>query len=196
MISLDHGYEGTFAPSRDTRSVRQVLGYSKHGRLLMWNRRRVEQLSLSSVSLAEESDYRTQTSGLGDDGEQMRHSLSYARYHRTSNAWNHQNTKKWGVCRCSKGLDGVGHDYWSGRGSLRIGSVLVPPHASAINSGHSQAYYIAYCRDNLHRAAEGATYPLRLAKREELGRSTPVPSITITKDTNILVSLVPSSFTA
>jgi hypothetical protein len=39
----------------------------------------------------------------------------------------------------------------------RIARTLISPHAIDINSGHSQAYYIAYCRDNLHRASEEAT---------------------------------------
>lgn len=39
----------------------------------------------------------------------------------------------------------------------RIERKLISTHAIDINSGHSQAYYIAYCRDNLHRASEEAT---------------------------------------
>jgi hypothetical protein len=42
-----------------------------------------------------------------------------------------------------------------GTGSLDEGQEAgFSPHAFANNSGHSQAYYyIAYCRDNLHRAS-------------------------------------------
>ena len=41
-----------------------------------------------------------------------------------------------------------------GTSSLENGQEAgISPHAFANNSGHSQSYYIAYCRDNLHRAS-------------------------------------------
>lgn len=59
------------------------------------------------------------------------------------------------------------------------------PHAFAINSGHSQGYYyIAYCRYNLLRASEEPQIAFSRTGRAK--RSTPVPSITIAKDTIVL----------
>ena len=86
---------------------------------------------------------------------------------------------------------------WLVKGSLRNESELVSPHALAINSGHSQAYfYIAYCRDNLHRAAERATYALRLSKNRKSSCARRQYLAQDIKDTNYVVSAVPSYFTA
>ncbi len=58
----------------------------------------------------------------------------------------------------TRGWTILDHHRWKRRRRLeKIARKLISPHAFDINSGHSQAYYIAYCRDNLHRASKEAT---------------------------------------
>jgi hypothetical protein len=88
------------------------------------------------------------------------------------------------------------HWQWQREKTWKIkGTELVLPHIILSPSlRHSQAYYIAYCRDNLHRATQRASHALRLSKTRGMKHSTPVPSMTIAKDTIVLGSLVPSYF--
>lgn len=66
------------------------------------------------------------------------------------------------------------------------------------NQHHRQAYYIAYCRDNLHRATERATYDApRLSKNEKrLAARRQYLASRYQKDTIVLVCVVLSYSTA